>query len=294
MLRDRLDRFTRSLRRVDSADIRGVHRTRVASRRLRELLPLLLLEDDLAGKLGKRLRDVTRRLGPVRELDVLLAVIDELQRKEPDQQRALSRVRDHVRCEHVEKRRGLSNSGLRELERVARKLASVAKRMQAAPGDPTAERRWRWVAEARIARRASALQTAINDAGSVYLAERLHRVRVALKKLRYGIELYAEAVPSPQASADLRTLKHAQDLLGRMHDLQVLLERVRAVQAALDPPNLSAWRELDALVTSLERACRRLHARYVRERATLLTICGRFDGVARRGQQASGRAVKAV
>ena len=60
-----------------------------------------------------------------------------------------------------------------------------------------------------------------------------------------------------------------------MHDLQVLTERVREAQASLTPPSLSAWRELDELVITLEDMCRRLHARYVRERGTLESLTRR-------------------
>jgi hypothetical protein len=40
----------------------------------------------------------------------------------------------------------------------------------------------------------------------------------------------------------VHALKRVQGLLGRMHDLQVLIERVREVQASLTPPSLAAWR----------------------------------------------------
>ena len=63
-----------------------------------------------------------------------------------------------------------------------------------------------------------------------------------------------------------------QDLLGRMHDLQILIDRVRQLQASLAPPSLTVWRDLDALMASLEDECRRLHARYMRLRDTLSAI----------------------
>jgi hypothetical protein len=71
-------------------------------------------------------------------------------------------------------------------------------------------------------------------------------------------------------------LKRGQALLGRLRDFQVLIERVRRVQASLTPPDLAEWRELDTLVTALEHSCRRLHARYVRERAALTVVCDRL------------------
>jgi hypothetical protein len=55
-----------------------------------------------------------------------------------------------------------------------------------------------------------------------------------------------------------------------MHDLQVLIERVRQVQASLAPPSVAIWRNLDATVASLEDECRLLHARYMRLRDKLV------------------------
>src|SRR5450432_1890131 len=78
LLRKRVDRFTSVLHAVEQGEVRALHRARVASRRLREQIPMLQLESGAARKLGRRLRKVTARLGTVRELDVLLLLIDEL------------------------------------------------------------------------------------------------------------------------------------------------------------------------------------------------------------------------
>jgi CHAD domain-containing protein len=108
----------------------------------------------------------------------------------------------------------------------------------------------------------------------VYLPERLHAVRIAVKKLRYGTELAVES-GAARLPSELAALKRMQQLLGRMHDLQVLIDRVRAVQAEPARPSPSS-RELDAVVLALDRSCRRLHARYIRERDGLIAICDRL------------------
>jgi hypothetical protein len=61
-----------------------------------------------------------------------------------------------------------------------------------------------------------------------------------------------------------------------MHDLQMLIDRVRDVQASLAPPSLAVWRELDDVVASLDEDCRRLHARYMRARSALLLLSDRL------------------
>jgi CHAD domain-containing protein len=140
----------------------------------------------------------------------------------------------------------------------------------------SAARSWRSVIDARVARRSATLAGRLHDAGAVYLPERLHGVRIAVKKLRYALELANEVAPA-RARTDLTVLKRAQELLGRIHDLQVLVDRVRQVQASLAPPNVAVWRELDGVMATLEDDCRRLHARYVRMRGDLAALTARFD-----------------
>jgi CHAD domain-containing protein len=277
LMRRPLHLFTRMLHGVEEGDVRALHRTRVASRRLRELLPILQLDSDLTRKLGRRLRDVTRRLGVVRELDVLSVILDELRESGRFSERALGPVTRSVASAHDEARKRLrAKLSTTELRRLAGKLADVASRLEAPrPGaDRQDEKAWRWALDARIASRAERLDRTMREAGAVYLPERLHAVRIAVKKLRYAAELRASAAGT-RRDVDVQTLKRAQDALGRMHDLQVLIDQVRQVQAGLTPPDIGVWDDLDTLVDALENDCRRLHARYMRARAALAAVCAR-------------------
>ena len=49
------------LQGVEDGDVDALHRARVASRRLREVLPVLQLDSDVARKLNRRLRKITDR-----------------------------------------------------------------------------------------------------------------------------------------------------------------------------------------------------------------------------------------
>ena len=277
LLKKRVDPFTRVLAAVEQGDVRALHRARVASRRLRELLPMLQLESSVAHKLNRRLRKITSRLGTVRELDVLLILIDELHVSRRARSAALSRVGIAVAKGRDEARKRLASKlPIAEMSRLGRKLDRLVEGMRAmeASSSKTAARSWRWAIDARVALRASRLTEAMQEAGAVYLPERLHAVRIALKKLRYAVELLAE-IGAGVAVADLRALKRGQDLLGHMHDLQVLMDSVRKVQASLMPPNLTVWRDLDALVVSIEDDCRHLHAQYMRSRDVLTAVADR-------------------
>ena len=277
------------LRAIEGGEPLAIHRTRVATRRLRELLPVLRLREGAARKLGRRLRRVTRRLGTLRELDVLLATIEGVHASSTHSSRMLARVADDIRSEREQAQQELLGRSLvAELERIGRKLGAAVDQLKAEEDEPPHDREWKWAVDARVARRAKALTTAIEDAGALYIPERLHVVRIAVKKLRYAAEVGA-AASGIDSRVDLRFLKRAQDTLGHLHDLQMLLERIRHAQASLDPPDPAAWRQLDDFLDEIEQECRLLHARYVRERPSVAMVCARLTGRAARAGVAAAR-----
>ena len=283
LLRKPLMRFIRTFRGVSKGQEKALHRARVASRRLREVLPVLQLDSDVTADLTRRLRKVTSRLGPARELDVLLHQIDELQKSGHFDPGSLSRVAAAVaKRRSAARKRLLAKLPVATLRRVASKLAKIADQLAREEDGPVrsraATRGWRWAIGARIARRAASLKAAIDDAGSVYLPERLHAVRVAVKKFRYAVELEHEISSDEKLTPHLRLLTRNQELLGRLHDRQLLIEQVRQVQASSTPPDLGSWQRLDTLSTTLENECRRLHARYLRDSTVLAAVCERVPG----------------
>ena len=150
----------------------------------------------------------------------------------------LGRITGDIRAARSEAAEELIGKPLvSELHRIGRKLEAAAGELDEAARKPARGRGWHWAVEARVSRRATTVSTAIDEAGALYLPERLHAVRIALKKLRYAVEVIGEATGVDRA-ADLKALKRAQDLLGRLHDLQVLIDRVRRAQASLDPPDV--------------------------------------------------------
>jgi CHAD domain-containing protein len=277
LLKKGVEQFKRVLHAVDEGDVRALHQARVASRRMREMLPMLQLDRAQARKIGRRLRKVTARLGTVRELDVLLMLIDELHVAGRKGSGGLGRVGVRVSKDRDRARKRLAAElPVADLTRLSRKLSRIADSLDEAEraSSKTTARSWRWAIDARVSKRAGSVSSAIAEAGALYLPDRLHAVRIAVKKLRYALELSAE-VSHDRSSADLRVLKRSQELLGRMHDVQTLIDQVRQTQASLAPPSVTVWRDLDTLVTSLEDDCRRLHARYMRQRDELAAVAER-------------------
>jgi CHAD domain-containing protein len=113
LLRQRLVSLLRAMPAAQGGDELSVHQARVASRRLREALPVLgTTADDLAlDRAARRVRRITRALGPVRELDVTLLLLAELERKGAAPKRAIARVRAAVTEERQVRRRAARAGG---------------------------------------------------------------------------------------------------------------------------------------------------------------------------------------
>ena len=260
-----LERLSRALKRYVPAAIAGsdigVHQARVASRRLREAVPVLTqgLHGCKAGKARRKIRRLTRALGTVRELDVTLLVVDELRDRHGMPKAALAEVRAHV-MEERERRRRAMHARLADvnLEKLHRRLDSVCEAL----AKPQPGHKWRSTLASRLVARAHRLDRAIDAAGRMYAPEALHRVRIASKKLRYSLEIANDTKAAPSARA-LTVMKRAQDTLGRLHDLQVLLVHIAEIGADGDRGQAVPDPGLAILARMLEDECRRLHGRYV-------------------------------
>lgn len=271
LLRQRLVSMLKAMPAAQAGDETSVHQARVASRRLREALPVLSARADwdAIDRAGKGVRRITRALGPVRELDVTLSLLAELEEKAAAPQRAIARVRAAVLEERQKRRRDmLAEMTPSRLEKLRKRLVDVA-----AP-EPRGQASRNALNEAahQASFRAKSLKAAIDRAGGIYLADRLHRVRIEAKKLRYALEIQRELTKS-RSTARLNRLKHQQELLGRVHDLEILIERAREVQATLPPSNRRAMADVTKLIRTVEDECREGHAAYMRGRDALIKLC---------------------
>jgi CHAD domain-containing protein len=249
-----------------AGDDAGVHQARVASRRLREAVPVLTNGLKHSGKACRKIRRLTRALGTVRELDVSLHLLDELSASDELSRPALQDVRLHV-IEERDRRREAMLGRLAHVktDKLERRLKSVTEAVELDDSQ-----HWRQALGTRLVKRAKRLAAAIDNAGQLYAPERLHRVRLATKKLRYGLELAADSGISA-AAPHVRSLKRAQELLGRLNDLQVLQTHVAAVQAA--PVGRSVPHQgLAAIAGRIEEECRRLHGRYIAQAEALCEL----------------------
>jgi CHAD domain-containing protein len=245
----------------------GVHQARVACRRLREAVPVLAGETKARRKAEKKIRKLTQALGTVREMDVTVQILDEFAQTNALPRNALEDVRAHVIAER-DRRRAVMLQRLRRVD-TDRLRARLEEASIVAAVTESAE--WREALTTRVAHRVKRLSVAIQGAGQMYAAEQLHAVRIATKKLRYGLELIADARLAPVRPL-VNTLKRAQDTLGKLHDLQVIEQHVAAVQAM--PPARRGAHDggLKVIAGSLADECRHLHGRYVKQAPALIQL----------------------
>lgn len=247
--------------------VEGVHQARVASRRLREAVPVLGrgLDDVRLKPLRRRLRDLTRALGPVRELDVAGEMVEGYAWHGRDAvrlRRAWLRDLAQRRREPVaELRAALADTRLAALE-------SALDAFEAARA-ASADVAWRPALARRLADRAQDLRDRIVRTGTLYHPEPLHEVRIAAKKLRYALEITAES-GLVRLVRPLARLKAAQEALGRLHDLDVLTTLLRDLPDAA--PGEDLQHEAARVVGALEAESATLHARYLRAATGLVRI----------------------
>lgn len=278
----RLRVLDRRLPDAIAGDVEGIHQARVASRRLREAVPVMAAGLSGVGqhKLERRLRRVTRALGPVRELDVVLADVTVLCERWPQTRSACVALQQRLRAKRhrllIDARGRLSGQRLRRLRE---HVGTLMDRLRAA-GDEG----WTDALAVHLTRQAEGLVAAVDAAGALYAVEALHAVRIACKRLRYALEL-ADETGAAAVSRLLGRLKGMQDILGRLHDLDVLASYARELEI-----ERKGQSELDAalsqLVLEVTRECRLLHAQYVHRAQALIRLAGEVSSrVASRAAQ---------
>jgi CHAD domain-containing protein len=261
----------------------SIHDARIATRRVRELLPLLgdakrrkPIED-----LQSRFKRLGRSLGRVRDADVILGLLASLETRIPHAAPALVVLRQQREHDRLKLLRKL----VKRLERLeaVRMIETLDEYRLPFPGalawSVRTGHRWRRDLDYTLRERALATHDAIDHATGVYFPARVHAARIAIKKMRYAMEI-AHAIGQADRSAAIRELKKAQDLLGDLHDRQDLADNLTESCPA-DGSDIAGQVSLVKQVIDAE--CHDLHGRYLARRAALQEIC-RYE---RRHQRAT-------
>lgn len=224
----------------------GVHQTRVALRRLRSALKLFedALTPDARERWDGELRWLLGTLGPARDLDVLTGdLLPPLLEARPDDA-ALAAFRDAAEAARSRAREGVRESlGSQRAGDLAFHLAAWA-----------ARRGWREGADDDLLSRQEGAITPfaahvlerrcrqVRKRGKRFAhlapAER-HRLRIALKKLRYGIEFFAGLFPAKRVERFREAATRLQERLGHDNDVDVASRLAHALVEPLGPDRMA-------------------------------------------------------
>jgi CHAD domain-containing protein len=219
----------------DEIDEECVHDMRVATRRLRSALRDFkpYLEYNATKRelktFGAEIKRLADALGAVRDLDVQLALLEKLKAQESEASAAIEFFQALRRDEGKTRRDELKN----ELERIARDdffqmLNLIFDAATISGANQTDEAKsFRAAAREIVEQRFVEFEKKSDALLRPRAARRLHRLRIAAKRLRYAVELFAPCFDH-EARKSAKEIAKLQTSLGDLHDCDVWLDELAA------------------------------------------------------------------
>jgi CHAD domain-containing protein len=209
------DTFFTQLPLVRDGDADAIHQARIATRQLREILPLLHHDEKQLEASVRAARAAGRALGRVRELDVLSSLLRKYEERVPATANATTSARTRLAREQGAARRWL----IKRLDAIDLRVLRTAGRGSSF----LLPHRWTWkrVLRDRLAIHAREASKALDHASGVYLPNRSHGLRISVKRLRYAMEA-ADRTGLFRAPRAFEDIKRAQAVLGQIRDAHLL------------------------------------------------------------------------
>jgi inorganic triphosphatase YgiF len=234
-----LRHFAANRAAVCQGDLEGVHQMRVGLRRMRAAISLFsdAVNDSRLARIKAELKWLTKELAPARDLDVFLAEMPRLPRRlaiSGDEgfrdELAGRRERAHERAEQA-----ASSDRFRTL------LLDVAQWLEGGPwtraGGAPGKRRAQAIEDFTVdelSRRRKKIKKRARKLKALDPGQR-HKLRIASKKLRYGVEFCAALFDGKRSrkrrKAFLGALKDLQSALGGLNDVAAREQLAAAVAA---------------------------------------------------------------
>jgi CHAD domain-containing protein len=245
---------------VRDGDAESIHQARIATRRARAALRMVDQDNTERFELCRHLG---RMLGKVRDLDITQEVFHTLSTRVPTASYAIAAARQTVERDQQQARRRFAKA-LDHLE--LRPLLTLRPRPSITAVSFWKD--WRRSVVTEMLARQQALCDAIERAPAVYMPNRIHRVRIAIKKLRYALEV-TDATGIRVDNRLMRDLRKTQDLLGRVHDIDV----ARRVVQRLDGTDKTIAAEMALLDAVMGADCVALHEKFLARRERIRAAC---------------------
>ena len=219
---------------LDWNDPEGVHSMRVSSRRLRSALRDFTpyLHKRPLTSAGKKLKRVADTLGAVRDLDVALMALAEIKKEAPaalvDGLAEFIQAREALREQAREQLKAVLEKDLPQLDtQFVASLEGAAAPRGSTKRNATPQPELTFEAMGRkvILERLREFEKASAGLFKPLDVDALHDMRIAVKRLRYAIELFQKCWPrSTSGFADRAA--HIQTALGDLHDCDVWIQNL--------------------------------------------------------------------
>jgi triphosphatase len=217
---------------IRRGDAEGIHQMRVGLRRLRAAISLFkdLLGDSQTARLKTELEWLTGQLAPARDLDVFVKESVEPFRKSQPRKKELKPLEEIL---EKKRRAGFDKAkSVVESERYRRIVVKTALWLlggnwRTADDDLLRTRRERMIAPFAAEIMAQRTKKIVKRIKKLETLNRLrrHKLRIAIKKMRYATEFFATLFPSGRAAARRKAfgkrLKQLQGALGKLNDITV-------------------------------------------------------------------------
>jgi CHAD domain-containing protein len=266
----------------------SVHAGRIATRRIREMLPLTHTwqrrqeaDDQFA-----RFKRAGRSLGRVRDADVQLELLKYFESRVPSAAASLVSIRyDQDRTRTVLMRELVKLFERLDIERELAHLAGRSAWRRARPWTALIGA-WRRHLLDLVSERAQTAKDAIAHATGVYFPNRAHQARIAIKKCRYAAEIGVATGMMADAGV-LRELKKGQDILGDLHDRQTLVDELRRRGSASEGASADAD-QMQSVARVAEAEIGDLYRRFLERRPRILASLDLAQRASRPGDRAAG------
>jgi CHAD domain-containing protein len=250
-----------------SGDVDGVHDMRVATKRLREAARVFRCAwgRKRSARYLEHLERLNDALGAGRELDVLAGQLRALMARCDDLTDPLQPLLDHV-LRQREEADGHLIPALDEALPCLREDFEHLLKERPLKRSKVWETRVGSLGRREVSRRAEAAFALEKTATAPEAAAQFHRMRIAVKRVKYALEVFLPVLPKAAAEA-YKPISDLQELMGLVHDTDVLMGVLRehdggllAADAARCAVDLAATERADLHAQTLE-LLRSIHKR---------------------------------
>lgn len=210
-----------------SEDIEVIHNMRVSLRRLWAAMTSFshYFNQKKFFRLSQKTRTLARKLGQVRDLDVLIELLEK-HSKHLEEKSSTTLTISYLVSQWQSERLKYRSKLFKYLEKLANK---EFERKFLTFFDSITQNKYKESKKTKNEKKIflDTLKNFYRHAPKEnFSSERLHQLRIAAKKLRYSLEFYEICFNQPLTSY-LKTLKEIQELLGDLHDCDVMVELLK-------------------------------------------------------------------